>query len=368
MKQTIVIAVTNDLEGDQRVHKVAITLMNNGWAPVVIGRKLRNSKPLSRRYTTRRFRLWFNRGPVFYLNYNLRLFAYLLFTHVDVITANDLDTLPASFFAAILKRKRLVYDAHEYFTGVPELVDRPAVRKIWRAIEKRLVPHVSAIMTVNESIAALYRAQYSHRITVIRNLPLINQPPGIPGHLPEEFTRHPFLLYQGAVNMGRGLEQLLDAMTLMPGIYLVIVGDGDIKGELMHQAKQLNLSTRVCFTGRVSFENLAWYTRQATLGISLEQDIGLNYHYALPNKLFDYMHAGLPVIASDLPEIRKVVATVEFGVLIREFSPEFLAETISGILNNKELLATWSKNALREAPNYSWEQESDKLLKLYREL
>ncbi|MFA6128495.1 MAG: glycosyltransferase [Bacteroidales bacterium] len=361
MTQRVIIAVTNDLSGDQRVHKVAMSLIGFGYEPVLVGRRMPHSAEISRPYPCRRFRLVFNKGPLFYISFNIRLFFFLLLAKSAVFLANDLDSLPAVFFAGKIRGKKIVYDSHEYFTEVPELVGRTTVRKIWEVIEKFIFPKLTSVYTVNSSIAGIYHEKYGVSVGVVRNVPVANSREFIPGTLPEGFTDRPVIIYQGAVNVGRGLEEMITALTLMPDFHLLIVGDGDILNALEVKVANLNLGSRVHFTGKVPFGQLAWYTQQAALGMSLEQDIGLNYHFALPNKLFDYMHAGIPVIASNLPEIRKVVEEAGFGIIIDQFDPEYLSQTVKSMLYNPELLMMWRERALAAAPDYTWESEEKEL-------
>ncbi len=365
MKKRVILAVTNDLTGDQRIHKVAMSLMKFGYEPVLAGRLLPQSLPVSRPYACRRFRMWFKKGPLFYITFNIRLFVYMVFVKADIFLANDLDTLAAIYLAGKIRRKNIVYDSHEYFTEVPELVHRPQVRKIWKSLESAIFPRLTSVYTVNASIADIYHAKYGVPVKVVRNVPNAVRPQPVPGYLPEGFNSRPIILYQGAVNIGRGLEEMIRAMSLMPEFHLLIAGDGDVRKQLEALVSSLDLDQRVYFAGMVPFDRLLWYTRQASLGMSIEQDIGLNYHYALPNKLFDYLQAGLPVIASDLPEIRKVVDQVGFGKVISQFDAEYLSHTIQSMLHNPELLKTWHDRALMCAPDYTWEAEEAVLRQIF---
>jgi glycosyltransferase involved in cell wall biosynthesis len=362
MNKRVILAVTNDLSGDQRVHKVAMSLIKSGYEPVLVGRRLTHSMPVSRPYACRRFRLISTRGPFFYILFNIRLFFYLLFVKADVFLANDLDTLPAVFIAGKIRRKRIVYDSHEYFTEVPELVNRARVKRIWEHIEGLIFPRLVSVYTVNTSISNIYKQKYGIDVKVVRNVPSGNRPEPIAGILPAGFTDRPVIIYQGAVNIGRGVEEMIRAMPMMPDFHFLIVGDGDIKDQMEDLARHLDLGARVHFTGRVPFDQLAWFTGKAALGMSLEQDIGLNYHFSLPNKLFDYMQAGIPVIASNLPEIKQIVEKVGFGVIVDRFDPEYLSQTIRSMLYNTELLRLWRENALKAAPDFTWESEEKELM------
>jgi len=368
MGQKLILTVTNDLTGDQRIHKVAMSLLKAGMEPVLVGRKLPLSLPLNRPYPCVRLRLLFRKGPMFYVCFNLRLFLYLLFCNADRFLANDLDTLPAVWYAGRVRRKPVIYDSHEYFTEVPELVHRPRVRRIWERLEAHIFPKLTRVYTVNESIASIYQEKYGVPVGIVRNLPRQDRKEPEPGMVPENFTGCPVILYQGAVNVGRGLEEIIRAMEHLPEMRLIIVGEGDIRKDLIGLVQTLGVGDRVYLPGRVPFENLAWYTRQATIGISIEQDIGLNYRYALPNKLFDYMQAGLPVLASDLPEIRRVVEEAQFGTIINRFDPVYLSDTIRSMTKDQEKMQQWHLNALKSFPRYTWESQEPTLLSLVSSL
>ena len=168
----IIVSVTSDLVSDNRVHKVCTTLNNMGFEVLLVGRKLPGSLPVdARQYAVKRFNLVFHKGPLFYAAYNFRLYLFLLFSNFDILLSNDLDTLPANFIASKVKNKPLVYDSHEYFTEVPELINRPRVKKVWEWLEKKMIPNIKTAFTVCNSIAKIYEAKYGTPFKVVRNLP-----------------------------------------------------------------------------------------------------------------------------------------------------------------------------------------------------
>ena len=361
----IILVVTNDLEGDQRLHKMASSLQKHGWDAVLLGRLLPDSGILSRSYRTERKRLMFTKGAAFYACFNIRIFIDLLFRKADLFVANDLDTLPGVWCAAKLRGKPIVYDSHEYFTEVPELVSRRNVQRVWKWIERRIQPRLKNVITVNESIAELFRKEYYQEVSVVSNFPNISRPSEIEGQLPAGFTDKPFIIYQGAVNLGRGIEEMVIAMHHMDEFNFLIVGGGDKLEEVKDLVKKERLGERIHLTGRVPFESLAWYTKQAAIGMSLEQDIGLNYRLSTPNKLFDYMHAGVPVLASNLPEISKVVNEVGFGVVISSFSPKDIKEGIDKIFRDIKIFQDLKDKAFQNASRYTWENQEDILIGHY---
>ena len=361
----IIIAVTNDLVADQRVHRCAATLVKMGAIPLLVGRKLPSSQEVDGRpYRTCRMRLLFRKGPLFYACYNTRLFFFLLFHKADMLVSNDLDTLPASYMAARIKRLPLVYDSHEYFTEVPELIDRAFTRNIWAWIEKRILPRIQNSYTVCQSIADAYNQKYDIRMEVIRNLPVCDRKePRRPDLL--DCGPKQIIIYQGALNEGRGLENMITAMQYLDAYQLHIFGDGDIAGKLAELRKALNVEDRVGLMGRLPFRQLKAYTRQASLGISIEEDLGLNYRYTLPNKLFDYIQARIPVLVSDLPEMRKVVEQYEIGQILRDTDPEMLAKQVKEMMDSDELRMIWKKNLYKAASELCWENEEEKLGMIY---
>ncbi|MDO9633787.1 MAG: glycosyltransferase [Paludibacter sp.] len=328
MSRRIIISVSNDLSTDQRVLKVADSLYKNGFDVTLIGRKLKNSQPLQLNYPYKRIRLIFNRSFLFYFELNLRLLFALLFSKANIFYANDTDTLPANFVASKIKGSKLVFDAHELFPEVPELQDRPVVQKIWIAIENWIFPHLTTSFTVCNSIAAYYNRKYQIKMHVLRNVPYKQ----VPSKKRLHFENTKIILYQGALNVGRGLEWVIDAMPYIDHAILYIIGDGDIREQLMQKVKKLDLQTKVIFHGKVPGKELYTYTSSGDIGLCLLENKGLSYYYALPNRVFSYLHAGVPILASPFPEIEQIVKTHHTGVLTQDYQPRNLAKTINEML------------------------------------
>lgn len=369
MSKVVSLSVINDLVTDNRVHKVAVSLMKMGFRPVLIGRLLPESQSVDREYQTIRMKLPLRKGPLFYMSYNFRLLFRLLKLKPDVFVSNDLDTLPANYLAAKITRKPLVYDSHEYFTEVPELIGRPVVRSIWKLLEKMLVPGVNAAYTVCESIAEAYRELYSVDFKVVRNLPVCKAAEDTidPVTRRHRISNHSkVILYQGALNMGRGLEAAIRAMSFLEDAELWIAGDGDITDELKKMVDELSLQEKVKFLGRLPLLELTALTQQADLGISLEEDLGLNYRFALPNKLFDYIQAGVPVLVSNLPEMRRIVETYQIGAIAESHQRKELAGWMKTALFDQEKRKVWMENLPLAARDLCWEKEEKVLRDIYQ--
>ncbi|GAB4343014.1 MAG: glycosyltransferase [Flammeovirgaceae bacterium] len=362
LAQKIIISVTNDLSNEYRMHKTALWLISQGYEVEMIGRKRKNSPLLPQlSYKTIRIRLPFEKGIGFYATYNLTLFFLLLFKKYDILLSVDLDTLLANFLASKIRNKRLIYDSHEYFTELPELAHRPRVKKIWHKIEKWIFPKLNFVYTVSHSIAKEYQSQYKVKVSVVRNIP--NRPQNnllLPDYIPDlkKKYREKILLYQGAVNIGRGLEEIIEAMPDL-NYQLLILGTGYHIPTLKKQVELQELTHKVHFLGHIPVSDLPYYTQQAHIGLCLlNKNMGKNYQYALPNKLFEYMYADIPVLATGMPEIENFMNMYHTGVTI-------LNNTIKDIIQGLEKIEknyAFYQSACTVAKNeLTWENEIKKI-------
>jgi len=359
----IIISVTSDLCTDQRVHKIAITLQQMGFEVLLLGRMLPDSLPIERTYKYKRLSLIFKTEVWFYIEYNIRLFFFLLFSKSDIYLANDLDTLLPNFLISKLKRKPLVYDSHEMFCEGPELQGRKFVQLVWRTIEKLILPRLKHTYTVSQSIADNYNKQYNTNFQIIRNIPKLDVKTKKVEEL--QFNDKNIILYQGVMNPGRGLEEIITAMPFIDSAVLLIIGFGKIEDELKELVVKMGVEDKVIFYGKVPLEYLFSYTQQADIGLLLERPLGLSFKYALPNKLFDYIHAELPIIASPLLEIKRIMDENEIGVIIENYNPEYLADIINIMLNNVEKRKVWKANMVKVKQELNWEKESEKINNLF---
>lgn len=367
--QKIIISATNDLYGDNRIYKTALSLIERNYEVLCAGRKLKHSKELNFPYETHRFSLIFKRGAFFYLEYNLRLFLFLMIKKYSILLSTDLDTLPANYFAARLRRKKLVYDSHEYFTEVPELENRHFVKSIWLYIEKRILPKIKFSYTVCSSIADIYNKKYNIDMQLVRNVPICNENNDNRNNVEKlAGSEEKIILYQGAINIGRGLEQLILAMKYVHNARLIIIGEGDIKKELEILTENEKLGDKVKFLGKKPVYLLPQYTKQAYLGISIEENIGLNYYYALPNKIFDYIKCGVPVLASKLPEIYNIVSSYNVGTFIESHDSEHIAEKIENMLRKPEQYLVYKQNCVEAAKELCWEKDFKNLDNIFPNL
>ncbi|MGY5355482.1 glycosyltransferase [Wenyingzhuangia sp. IMCC45467] len=361
--KTIVVSVTNDLVIDQRVHKVCTTLQEMGFGIHLVGRKLKNSLPIKRNYKTTRIKLLFNKGPLFYAEYNFRLFWFLLFTKKDVLLSNDLDTLLPNFLVSKICNKPIVYDSHELFTEVPELIHRPKVQRIWLAIEQFIFPKLKDVFTVCSSIATYYQETYDVPLKIVRNVPNSTKTIKADNNKIKNFiSAKQAVIYQGAVNVGRGIELMIDVVANMDNTVLCVFGDGDVFKEVSEKVNKQGLQNKILLYGRMPPLELKRITPLFDVGLSWEDNLGMNYKYALPNKVFDYIHAEIPCLVSDLPEMKKITLGYQVGEVLSSRSIDQLKEQLQVLIDNKN---TYKTSLLIAKKELNWEKESEIIKEVY---
>lgn len=363
------VCVTNDLLTDNRVDKVCNFLVEKGFEVTLVGRKRKSSLPLNNRnYTTKRLQLRFENGPKFYAEFSIRLFLYLLFKRQHLIVSNDLDTLlPCYALTKFKPSVDLVYDSHEYFTEVPELINRPKVQKIWESIEIWIFPKLKKVYTVNASIAKMYADKYKKKVEVVRNISPMWQPKEVPFKqdlgIPEGKL---LVILQGAgINIDRGAEEAVQALALCEGVVLMIVGDGDVVPQLKQYVTEHALTEKVLFFGKRPYEEMMFFTHYAALGLTLDKATNVNYANSLPNKVFDYMHATTPIICTPILEVKTLVEHYEIGTVLSELSPTTIANAIQRYQSDSELLLKQQENCKNAAQLESWEHEKVVLNRIY---
>lgn len=369
MCRKVIVCVTNDLTTDQRVHKTCTVLKSLGFEVLLYGRILKGSLSLHRDYSTLRIKHFFNAGPLFYAEFNIRLFFFLILTRFNLVYSNDLDTLPAAFLASKLKRKKLIYDTHEYFTETPELIKRPFVQNIWKTIENFIFPKLNYIITVNHSIAALYAEKFSKKIQVVRNIPMSFDAQNLKSRaeLDIPIDKKIIILQGSGINIQRGAEEAVAAMKYIDNSVLLIAGGGDVIGFLKKYVADNNLNDKVIFKSKMPYTELMQYTANADLGLTIDKNTNINYQFSLPNKLFDYIHAGIPVLASNLVEIKRIIDEFDVGYFIDNHDPKHIAQKINEIFSNEEIYLTKKNNTAKAKKELCWENESKKLSALIQQ-
>jgi len=357
----LVFTVTNDLNYDQRMQRICGSLADAGYDVLLIGRKLKTSLPLSStNYKQKRIKCWFNKGKLFYSEFNIRLFFFLLFKKMDCICAIDLDTILPVYYISKLKGIKRVYDAHEYFSQLDEVVNRPNIYRFWHKIEKRMIPRFKNGYTVCDSLAEEFKKNYNANYKVIRNMPILNEST-------EQVVSEDVILYQGAVNKGRGLDKLAFAMKNVHA-KLWVCGNGNFMDEMRSVVNSNHLQEKVIFFGMLSPEELRKRTAQAYIAINPFERTGLNQYLSLSNKFFDYIHAAIPQVTMNYPEYKRINDQFKLAELIDDLDPETISNAVKKLFHNKELYSQLKQNCLIAKQELNWQKEKDKLLDFYKEV
>lgn len=356
-----IFVITNDIKDDRRMKRICSTLAENGQKVLIIGRIKPDSKELDeQRYDQHRIQCYYNKGPLFYLEFNLRTISYLLRLRMQTLTCVDFDTILIGGTLIRLKRFKFYFDAHEYFTEVPELGDHKLKKKIWEVVGKFSIKHSKVRYTVCDSLADIFQKKYNLRFSVIKNVP-----EKIKIKRKRLTTDNPFIItYLGVLNEGRGLEQIITSLTFLPDCILFLIGDGDIALRLKEKITDNDVAERVVFYGQLSEEHFGPILMQSHLGINLLDSKSKNYYYSLANKFFDYLNYELPVLTMNFPEYSKINDKYKCCHLIDTLEISEIVKAINSI-RIPEYYCTLRNNSLMAKEDFHWDNEKSKLLGLY---
>lgn len=361
-----------DLNFDYRIYREATSLLRAGYQVVIVASSFNSAPlkgwdnfevhpiPLDRSRSLRRL------YPLFWR----RAYRLLVEIHPDAYHAHDLDSLWPAVRAARRLDRPIVYDSHEFWTEQSSLVSRSLMRSCWSLLEKRLIRQVDRVITVSGSIAQSLKDRYSlDEVVVLHNLPLFRHK--VQSNLIRETLDlpddRPIVLYQGGFLTENGLREQIEAAAGLAAA-LVLIGDGPSEQALRNQVRAARLDDQVFFIPRVPFHQLHSYTCSADLGLCLIKGTGKSFYYSLPNKLFEYMMAGLPVLASNFPEMQRIVRETRTGATVDPTNIVAIREQIATFLDNAEQREACAKASLQAARQYNWEREAAQLTQLYATL
>lgn len=300
---------------------------------------------------------------IFYLQFTFILLSELFRCPADIYFAEDLYTLPFVTMIAKIRRAKIYYNSRELYSCLGGLRNRPRLQSLITAIEKFFIKKVELVLTTGEMDSQFIEKLYGIRNTlVIRNIPLYNTPTEKVDfrkkyNLPNEMK---ILVYQGMLMEGRGIVPVLNALTKLPNAALIILGDGVQKNNFQNVAKELGIADRVFFEGTISQKELINYTAGGDIGLSLIENISVSYYHALPNKMFEYIMAGLPVIASDLPQMKKIIETYKVGECINIENENIIVTALNDWIDNPGKLETYRVNCAKAAEELNWQKEYER--------
>jgi len=358
-KPRIVCLVSNDLNQDQRMHRICESLYAAGYDVLLIGRQKKKSLPLpDLNFTAIRLKCMFHQGVFFYAELFIRQFFLLWVNKPQIVYCVDPDTLLAGYFYKTLKTTSLIYDAHEFFEESPEIRTRPLVQNFWKKILSVCIKKVDLSITVGQQLAQILGQKYYHTFNVVHNCPAYR------AVKPFQTSEPKLLIYQGMLNQGRGLEEVIYALHQLPEYRLELAGNGDMEEKLRALVKRERLEDRVRFLGFLEGQELIKFTERPAIGLNLLDEKSKSYFFSLANKTFDYMMAGIPSLQMDFPEYRQIHEAHQTFVLVPELTVEAIVEALHSFKDFNIL----NQNNLEAAKYYNWEKENQNLIKIFKGL
>lgn len=297
---------------------------------------------------------------------HLMLLLNIIRFRPTVVHSHDVNTLPTAWLASVISNAKLVYDAHEVSTsreGYGKL------SKLVAYIEKLLIPRACAVITTTETRAKYFARLYKiARPAVLQNRPRFVTPQKS-RLLHEELgigEECPVVLYQGGLQSGRGLEKLVRCTARLKKAHVVLIGGGRLTQPLIDLRDNLGLQDRVHFIPTVALSDLPKYTAAADIAVQPIENTCFNHFSTDSNKLFEYIIAGVPSVATNFPEIRKIVNQYDVGLLVAEGNEDDLVNCLNRLIEDPKLRAKLANNSKIAAKDLCWESQESLLVDMYK--
>lgn len=304
----------------------------------------------------------------FYLQFFFSQLSSCLTTKADIYFASDFFSLPVCVIAAKVRRTKVFYDSREIYTELPFHDEKPVLKKILKVVERFLIKRVERIFTTGEMDSEYLKNLYPIKETyLLRNLPL-TKTDIVPINYHAKFNvpdNSITTLYQGIIVKGRGIDTYFKAVQKMENLYLIILGGGEHLQFYKSLANEMKISNRVIFAGKIPQDEILNYTAGAFAGLSIIDNISVNNYYALPNKLFEYVMSGLPVIVNNLPQMQKVVNDYDIGVVMENVNEDNLISVLNNWTENRNLYRTIKENCRKASLELNWEKEFSNVSQLF---
>lgn len=300
---------------------------------------------------------------IYYLNFLFLLIRNLLKSKAQFYFAEDIYTLPVTYFFAKKNNAKIFYNSREIYAHLGGLRNKSIVQKIIAKIESLFIRKVDLVLATGELDAEFLQKSYSiDNFFVLRNLPkYVDEISKIDLHKRLNISPNKkILLYQGVLLEGRGISKIISIMESLNNTHLILVGDGEFRYKFENLARLSNAADRIHFIGAINHNELLNYTACADIGLSIIENISISYYYALPNKLFEYIMAGIPILASNLPQMKKVIDQYNVGKIIEPENDSEVISVLQEMLMNDEQIEIYKRNCRRAAQELNWEVEFNK--------
>lgn len=346
---------------DTRIINLTNSLKEDGYIVSVISFDWFSKKKYTNDEGIKVFKI--NKGkfsPIFYLNFVLILLRELLKKRADIYIAEDIYTLPLVSIIGRTRKARVVFNSREIYSHIGGLSGRPFIQKLISAIEKVFIKRVDLVLTTGEMDSNFIEKKHNIGNTlVIRNLPVYRKPIA-----PIDFRKKHnlpndqiILLYQGVILKGRGIGRVIRVMKNLPQTVFIVLGEGEYKESYIKLAQEYGVEDRIYFEGAYPQSELINYTAGGDIGICIIENISLSYYHALPNKLFEYIMAGLPVISSNLPQMKKIIDDYQVGEIVDIEKGELIEVKIKQLIENPKLFSEYKSNCETAAQKLNWQEE-----------
>ncbi len=361
-----------DMQYDSRLFKCAKTLSSGGYrvSAVTVGVRSQRSEhsgisvisipvPPS---SSKKFQ---------FLSFYLKALRPTIQSGANCYFASDLYSLPLAYVAARFRHARLLYDSRELYSAIAALRRRKLMQRFWSYIERRIIPSAHVVFTVNDALADIIAERYH----ISKPTTLLNCPPRQEIQKSDRLREllsipsdKKIILYQGGLQEGRGIFVSLSAIKKIDNAVLVFLGEGNLRDQIVRTIEQERLHGRVFLLEAAPVSELLHYTAGADIGLCLIENYGTSYYHSLPNKLFEYVAAGIPVVASSFPEIRRFVESNGVGICVNPEDKEEVESAVRRILTDPDLYKTLLSNCIETSKRYTWEKEGAKLVMKVEEL
>jgi hypothetical protein len=340
----IILFTINDVWYDQRMIKIANEFCKNGHQVIWFARKksiLEMGEYFE--FGIHRVKCLYQKGIFFYVEYAVRQFWYLWRNKkFDYLYCCDPDTLPGVFLFNIFSKKKFIFDSHEFYCETPEFQDKPVKKKIWKLVENWGIKNAVSNLTVAPNLALKLEKVYGRPFNVVINSPLNT-------HVKIPVKKENIIIYQGVLNKGRGLECVIDAMTLLPEFHLWVCGEGDLSEVLRGKASDI---ANITFFGYLTPSELQQKTTKAKFGINLLDLTSQSYYYSLANKFFDYAASGVVSINSPGIEYLDFEKKYDHSLILNELKPDMLANLIRSLPEDEYLIKV--RNGIKMVSENLW--------------
>lgn len=365
MQKKVCIAFLGNALHDSRIVNLTNSLKNDGCSVKVISFDwfISNSPFNDDTYTVYKLKKG-SLSLLFYLRFAIILLRELIKCRADLFFVEDFYTLPFVTIVGKLKRAKIFYNSRELYAFLGGLRNRPFLQSIVKSIENLFIKKVDLVLTTGEMDSRFLEQFYGINNTlVIRNIPLLQQPGKVIDFRAKYgLSEDTFILiYQGVLLEGRGIPLIIKAMENLPGTVLIILGDGEQKNNFRNQAEKANISDRVIFAGTVGQKELINFTAGGDLGLSLIENISVSYYHALPNKMFEYIMAGIPVLASDLPQMKMIIEKYQVGEAINISNPQSIVNSVLKLKSDPDIMKKYKSNCLTASRELNWQEEYNRV-------